>query len=161
MPETIRSYIDKNLTNLNWNILPQIFEENGVELTEEIEAYLRNTPENTNWNVFGSLGNENEEILFNSMTPVRSMGKPTCQDEYDGREINIGDQFKVIVGEYTYQFIMENQGEPSISSKIEAGEPILSFTNLVPGPVYVWMLTSNDLQIGDEVQVKIIRTKKV
>ena len=53
---TIRSYIDKNLTHLNWNILPQIFESEGVELTEEIERYLRETPKNTNWNVFGSLG---------------------------------------------------------------------------------------------------------
>lgn len=44
----IKDYITKNLTNLNWNILPQIFEENSVELTEEIETYLRNTPENTN-----------------------------------------------------------------------------------------------------------------
>ena len=56
MAETIRSYIDKNLTSLNWNILPQIFESEGVELTEEIERYLRETPKNTNWNVFGSLG---------------------------------------------------------------------------------------------------------
>jgi hypothetical protein len=47
----IKDYITKNLPSLNWNILPQIFEENNVELTEEIEAYLRNTPENTNWNV--------------------------------------------------------------------------------------------------------------
>ena len=52
---TIKDYITKNLTNLNWNILPQIFEENNVELTEEIEAYLRNTPENTNWNVFDGM----------------------------------------------------------------------------------------------------------
>jgi len=49
---TIREYIDKNLTNLNWNILPQIFESEGVELTEEIERYLRETPKNTNWNIF-------------------------------------------------------------------------------------------------------------
>lgn len=51
----IKDYITKNLSNLNWNILPQIFEENGVELTEEIEAYLRNTPENTNWNLLNKM----------------------------------------------------------------------------------------------------------
>ena len=51
----IKDYITKNLPNLNWNILPQIFEENDVELTEEIEAYLRNTPWNTNWNLFNSI----------------------------------------------------------------------------------------------------------
>ena len=55
----IKDYITKNLPNLNWNILPQIFESEGVELTEEIERYLRETPKNTNWNVFGSLGSEN------------------------------------------------------------------------------------------------------
>lgn len=54
-PITIRSYIDKNLTNLNWNILPQIFESEGVELTEEIKRYLKETPKNTNWNVFKDL----------------------------------------------------------------------------------------------------------
>ena len=58
----IKDYITKNLTNLNWNILPQIFEENDVELTEEIEAYLRNTPENTNWNVFEGMGESGSEI---------------------------------------------------------------------------------------------------
>ena len=57
MAETIRSYIDKNLTNLNWNILPQIFESEGVELTEEIERYLRETPGNTNWNILKELSN--------------------------------------------------------------------------------------------------------
>lgn len=61
----ITDYINKNLTNLNWNILPQIFEENDVELTEEIEAYLRNTPENTNWNVFdGMSGSGEEKVIF-------------------------------------------------------------------------------------------------
>ena len=57
----IKDYINKNLTNLNWNILPQIFEENDVELTEEIEAYLRNSPENTNWNVLDGMSGSGEE----------------------------------------------------------------------------------------------------
>ena len=48
----LKEYIDKNLPNLNWNILPQIFEDEGIELTEEIKAYLKETPGNTNWNVF-------------------------------------------------------------------------------------------------------------
>jgi len=58
----IKDYITKNLPNLNWNILPQIFEENDVELTEEIKAYLRNTPENTNWNLL--------KKYFNKKTPI-------------------------------------------------------------------------------------------
>ena len=53
----LKDYINKNLPNLNWNILPQIFEENNVELTEEIEAYLRNTPENTNNAILNGLLN--------------------------------------------------------------------------------------------------------
>lgn len=58
----IKDYITKNLPNLNWNILPQIFEENNVELTEEIEAYLRNTPWNTNWNVLNGMSGSGSEI---------------------------------------------------------------------------------------------------
>ena len=62
-PVTIRSYIDKNLTNLNWNILPQIFESEGVELTEEIERYLRETPKNTNWNIFKDVVKNNSSWI--------------------------------------------------------------------------------------------------
>ena len=36
----IKEYLDKNLPNLNFNILSQIFEENEVELTENIKKYL-------------------------------------------------------------------------------------------------------------------------
>lgn len=53
----IRNYMDKNLLNLNWNILPQIFEDEGVELTEEAEEYLKETPWNTNWNLFKQIIN--------------------------------------------------------------------------------------------------------
>lgn len=58
----IMEYINKNLPNLNWNILPQLFEDEGVKLTEEIKTYLKETPNNINWDVFGSLG-ENEELI--------------------------------------------------------------------------------------------------
>lgn len=60
---TIRSYIDRNLPNLNWNILPQIFESEGVELAEEIKRYLRETPKNTNWNVFKQMTSSEEISL--------------------------------------------------------------------------------------------------
>ena len=52
----IKEYLERNLPNVNFNILPQLFEEEGIELTEEIVEYLKTTPWNTNWNVFGSLG---------------------------------------------------------------------------------------------------------
>ena len=58
----IKDYITKNLSSLNWNILPQIFAENGVEMNEEIEAYLRNTPENTNWSILEQLGGNTVEL---------------------------------------------------------------------------------------------------
>lgn len=51
----LKDYINKNLPNLNWNLLPQIFEENEVELTDEIKAYLKETPENTNWNILNGM----------------------------------------------------------------------------------------------------------
>ncbi len=64
---TIKEYIIKNLPNFNWNILPQIFEENGVEMNEEIEAYLRNTPGNTNWSILEQLGGSGSESDSNIM----------------------------------------------------------------------------------------------
>ena len=77
---TIREYIDKNLTSLNWNILPQIFESEGVELTEEIERYLRETPKNTNWNMMQTIISSSEdkmEIWFSSDTYVDDNGGRT------------------------------------------------------------------------------------
>lgn len=57
----VKEYINKNLPNLNWNILPQIFEDEGIELTEEIKAYLKETPGNTNWNVLHEMSGSGED----------------------------------------------------------------------------------------------------
>jgi hypothetical protein len=79
---TIKEYIMKNLPNFNWNILPQIFAENGVEMNEEIKAYLRNTPENTNWNVFDGISRSQDRIKWYQLD-----GYNTCQyfepEQYD------------------------------------------------------------------------------
>ena len=61
---TIKEYIIKNLPNFNWNILPQIFAENGVEMNEEIEAYLKETPGNTNWSILEQLGENGSDIIL-------------------------------------------------------------------------------------------------
>lgn len=63
----LKEYINKNLPNLNWNILPQIFEESEVELTEEIKAYLKETPENTNWNVLKGLQKNDGNVFLSLM----------------------------------------------------------------------------------------------
>lgn len=63
-------YITRNLPNLNWNILPQIFEENEVELTEEIRAYLKETPKNTNWNVLNRIGGKSQEETWPKLIHV-------------------------------------------------------------------------------------------
>lgn len=71
----IKDYITENLPNLNWNILPQIFEAEGVELTEGIKAYLKETPKNTNWNVFGSVGsggNAFKHVYINNLNEIES-----------------------------------------------------------------------------------------
>ena len=60
----LKDYINKNLPNLNWNLLPQIFEENEVELTDEIKAYLKETPENTNWNILNGMSGGGGNILL-------------------------------------------------------------------------------------------------
>ena len=107
----IKNYITKNLPNLNWNILPQIFEENSVELTEEIEAYLRNTPENTNWNIIKDLTNKNEDeddinilniyfdntlcLITNSELETVGLSNPTPKEIYDFCELH-----NITVGQY-------------------------------------------------------------
>ena len=64
----IKEYFERNLPNVNFNILPQLFEEEGIELTEEIVEYLKMTPWNTNWSVLSGLGGtesgESIEILY-------------------------------------------------------------------------------------------------
>lgn len=82
---TIKEYIIKNLSNLNWNILPQIFEDEGVELTEEIKAYLKETPKNTNWNVVKQLKEEGKikEIIAFSGTIFRSPDDPDYRVAYE------------------------------------------------------------------------------
>ena len=90
-PITIRSYIDKNLTNLNWNILPQIFESEGVELTEEIERYLKETPKNTNWNIF-------KDVVKNSSSWIT-----VFEGEIETSRLYSSMGGKLIGGEFPYQ----------------------------------------------------------
>lgn len=52
----IKNYLDKNYPSINWNILSQLFEEEGIELTEEIRDYLNTTPWNTNANILANWG---------------------------------------------------------------------------------------------------------
>ena len=71
----LKDYINKNLPNLNWNILPQIFEENNVELTEEIMEYLKTTPWNTNWNVLNFKKNDSSRtLIFSGIITTTTMG---------------------------------------------------------------------------------------
>ena len=126
----IKDYITKNLPNLNWNILPQIFEENGIELTEEIEAYLRNTPENTNNAILNELLNSTSQ----SGLVFEFDGDFTYQYSnllamVDGREdiypflskIKDGDESMVTVGDHTASgtvTISEYHGAPYFSCSI-------------------------------------------
>ena len=80
---TIKEYINKNLLNLNWNILPQIFEENEVELTEEIKTYLKNTPWNTNWNIIKFIDGEESSELTTKKTNLY------LTSELSGKNLNL------------------------------------------------------------------------
>ena len=106
----IKDYITKNLPNLNWNILPQIFEENSVELTEEIEAYLRNTPENTNNAILKELLNSTSQSdlifefdgNFTYQSGNLSAGVDNREDIYPFlSKIKNGDKSMVTVGNHT------------------------------------------------------------
>lgn len=55
-------YIRRTLPHgLNWNILTQLFAEDGIEITNEIRAYLNTTPWNTNIKVLESLTGSGED----------------------------------------------------------------------------------------------------
>ena len=58
----INEYIQKNLSSLNFNVLSSIYEENGLELTEEIKSYLKETPENTNLAIIGQLSRSGDNF---------------------------------------------------------------------------------------------------
>ena len=82
-PVTIRSYINKNLTHLNWNILPQIFESEGMELTEEIERYLKETPKNTNWNMMQTIINQESSEDKSEKIHIILTKQSRYDEEYD------------------------------------------------------------------------------
>ena len=58
----VNEYIKKNLFSLNFNVLSDIFKENGGELTEEVKSYLKETPWNTNWSILEQLGGSGSVI---------------------------------------------------------------------------------------------------
>ena len=126
----IKDYITKNLTNLNWNILPQIFEENSVELTEEIEAYLRNTPENTNNAILKELLNSTSQsdliFEFDGDFTYQYGHLITMVDDREDiypflSKIKDGDESVVTVGDHTASgtvTIQEYHGAPQFSCSI-------------------------------------------
>ena len=128
---TIRSYIDKNLTHLNWNILPQIFESEGVELTEEIERYLRETPKNTNWNVLGQMSNEDgnkRTVIFEgSVTTIKpGQSVPIAQGD-----INI-----TFSTDLEYIVLIYNNIEYNLPKTIVSSQMILYGESNASGPIW-------------------------
>lgn len=119
---TIRSYINKNLPNLNWNILPQIFESEGVELTEDIEKYLRETPGNTNWNLFRSLLKEKEDspVIFDLLlTQGVDYNNTTLSDDMKSRLYQLSKD-KFIAGKsYEYRCYFNEEQCNTISQMAE------------------------------------------
>lgn len=98
---TIKEYINKNLLNLNWNILPQIFEEDEIELTDEIKAYLKETPWNTNWNLLKEMfegKNPQRTIAFQGLiTTVKSNGHdPYASKTISNATIPTGQDYIII-----------------------------------------------------------------
>ena len=59
-------YMNKTLPNdFNWNILYQLFKEDGIELNEIAEEYLKITPWNTNITIFKQLQHITEQEANN------------------------------------------------------------------------------------------------
>ena len=121
----IKEYINKNLPNLNWNILPQIFEENGVELTEEIERYLRETPKNTNNAILKELLNSTSQsgLVFEFDGDFIYQSGKLLATVYDREDIypflskiKNGDKSMITVGDHTVSgkvTIQDYHGAPS------------------------------------------------
>lgn len=114
----IKEYINKNLPNLNWNILPQIFEENKAELTKEIENYLKETPGNTNWNVLNQMNKSKSGIILFSKDCTFTKPAPVdwvfYQDNTIPKEdifdkLIAGDKIKVTIGENSSTGIITEQ----------------------------------------------------
>lgn len=119
---TIRSYIDKNLPNLNWNILPQIFESEGVELTEDIEKYLRETPGNTNWNLLRILLKEKEDspVIFDLLlTQGVDYNNTTLSDDMKSRLYQLSKDRFIAGKSYEYRCYFNEEQYNTISQTAE------------------------------------------
>ncbi len=119
---TIRSYIDKNLPNLNWNILPQIFESEGVELTEDIEKYLRETPGNTNWNLLRFLLKEKEDspVIFDLLlTQGVDYNNTTLSDDMKSRLYQLSKDRFIAGKSYEYRCYFNEEQYNTISQTAE------------------------------------------
>lgn len=147
----IKDYINKNLPNLNWNILPQIFEENNVELTEEIEAYLRNTPENTNNAILKELLNSTPQSgLIFEFDGDFTYKSGNLSAKVDNREdiypflskIKNGDKSMITVGDHTASgkvTIADYHGAPQLSCSI-------SNDNFIKGWYGVYRLNGEEIE---------------
>lgn len=96
----IKDYITKNFPSLNWNILPQIFAENGVEMNEEIEAYLRNTPENTNWSILEQLGGSGDILPKKLIVTWNSGNSYTFTENSDFQSF---EELQVFMDKYKFK----------------------------------------------------------
>lgn len=142
---TIYEYINKNLPNLNWNILPQIFESEGVELTEDIEKYLRETPGNTNWNLlknFIDKGEEDSSVIFDLLlTQGVDYNNTTLSDDMKSRLYQLSKN-KFIAGiSYEYRCYFSEEQYNTISQIAERTDSM--------GP--------NRIQIGNSYSGTFIR----
>ena len=117
----IKDYITKNFPSLNWNILPQIFAENGVEMNEEIEAYLRNTPENTNWSILEQLGGSgNNKIIWEATVTTRGVAPGVTAYDFTSDEVNLllntlmpDSSYLIIVNDYNINGVWSKQINPN------------------------------------------------
>ena len=137
----LKDYINKNLPNLNWNILPQIFEENNVELTEEIVEYLKTTPWNTNWSILNELGGNSSttSLILDTTAEFTSMKRWALLSYYDynileGVDSITAETITVTFDGTTVELPRTIQDESSYISYGEDEEMAPSFSNY---PVYV------------------------
>lgn len=156
----IYDYITKNLPRLNWNILPQLFEDEGVEFTEEVYNYLEETSGNTNWNLLKNWGIANREDAITVLWSIDLVSNATNIPAIDGeikrlRTIFVGlEEETVESGEY-YTLV-----STPFKLRIDTAYDIIDLFlyDEIPESVPIFLMKMNDSSINENILVLMVGT---
>ena len=145
----VNEYIKKNLLSLNFNVLSDVFKENGGELTEEVKSYLKETPWNTNIAITNQLIGSNEQdegLVIIDGTPVAiyqsggdytSIGFLFESELTTLANIKVGTTFTVEINSQSYDFTIAiantESGNRNYASAQSTTAPFFSLSDTIEG----------------------------